>query len=262
MSVLLGLMFLLGLPAAAPAEPAPPWRALAAGLEYARVEPGFQLLRIDPTRASLELHTVSERGGEPRTAASWCKERRLVAAINAGMFATDRRTNVGYLRNGGHLNNPRLNGAYRSLFVFGPGTADLIDLEDGASRRPVAPGSFGAVQNLRLIKHDQQSVWRNEPRAWSEAAVAIDSAHRVLFIFSRAPHPMAEFNRLLLAVPGLDVRSAMHVEGGPEASLSIHAGGVDLDLAGSYETGFNENDQNQRQWTIPNVLGVSAAPAR
>jgi hypothetical protein len=48
----------------------------------------------------------------------------------------------------------------------------------------------------------------------------------------------------------------MHLEGGPEASLSIHAAGVDLDLSGSFETGFSENDANVRQWPIPNVLGV------
>jgi hypothetical protein len=66
---------------------------------------------------------------------------------------------------------------------------------------------------------------------------------------------MREFNTRLLAT-GLDVVRAMHVEGGPEASLSIHAGGIDLDLAGSYETGFVENDDNHRQWLVPNVLGV------
>ena len=49
----------------------------------------------------------------------------------------------------------------------------------------------------------------------------------------------------------------MHVEGGPEASLSIHAGGIDLDLNGSYETSFNENDGEKKQWPLPNVLGVA-----
>ena len=43
----------------------------------------------------------------------------------------------------------------------------------------------------------------------------------------------------------------MHVEGGPEASLSVHAGGVDLDLNGSYETGFNENDDEPRAVADP-----------
>ena len=35
------------------------------------------------------------------------------------------------------------------------------------------------------------------------------------------------------------------------------AGELKVDLCGSYETGFNENDDNQRQWPIPNVIGVS-----
>ena len=32
--------------------------------------------------------------------------------------------------------------------------------------------------------------------------------------------------------------------------------GLDLDLAGSYETGFFPDDSNREQWPIPNVLGV------
>jgi hypothetical protein len=70
---------------------------------------------------------------------------------------------------------------------------------------------------------------------------------------------MCELSRRLLALP-LGLVRAMHVEGGPEASLSVHGMGIDLSLSGSYETGFNENDQNQLQWPIPNVLGVEAGP--
>ena len=69
---------------------------------------------------------------------------------------------------------------------------------------------------------------------------------------------MRDFNALLLQLP-LDIAGAMHVEGGPEASLSVHGGGINLDLMGSYETGFFESDDNHRQWPIPNVIGVVAA---
>jgi hypothetical protein len=48
----------------------------------------------------------------------------------------------------------------------------------------------------------------------------------------------------------------MHLEGGPEASLSIHVPGLDLDLCGSYETGFLEDESNKEQWPLPNVIGV------
>ncbi|MFL6246152.1 MAG: hypothetical protein ACJ74H_09015 [Thermoanaerobaculia bacterium] len=64
---------------------------------------------------------------------------------------------------------------------------------------------------------------------------------------------MHDFNRRLLALP-LDIRQAMHLEGGPEASLSIHVPGIDL--CGSYETGFLEDESNREQWPLPNVLGV------
>ncbi len=36
----------------------------------------------------------------------------------------------------------------------------------------------------------------------------------------------------------------------------LHVVRIDLDLCGSDETGFNENDDNPRQWPLPNVLGV------
>jgi hypothetical protein len=34
---------------------------------------------------------------------------------------------------------------------------------------------------------------------------------------------------------------------------------LDLDLSGSYETGFLSDDSNAQQWPIPNVLGVASA---
>jgi hypothetical protein len=64
---------------------------------------------------------------------------------------------------------------------------------------------------------------------------------------------MKELTEFLLSLP-LDLDAAMHVEGGFEASLSIHAGGVNLDLNGRYD---GDPAQGERQqWPIPNVLGV------
>jgi len=112
------------------------------------------------------------------------------------------------------------------------------------------------AQDLRLIRAPGHNRWAPSGRRWSEAALAMDGNGRILFLFSRSPCSMDELNRRLLSLP-LDIRRAVHAEGGPEASLSVHAGGVDLDLCGSYETGFWENDGNSRQWPIANVLGVA-----
>jgi len=243
------------------------WAALRRGIEYAapkwEVESDIadgilHSVRIDPNLVELAFGSAKEEVRKPKTAAAWCKEKVFDVAINAGMFREDHLTNVGYLKNDGILNNAKFND-YQSVLAFGPAKKGLplsvIFDRDGMNGLGNVEDYRFIVQNLRLIKSPGKSVWQKQQKSWSEAAIASDSEGRILFLFSRTPFTMWEFNEKLLKL-GLGIQQAMHVEGGPEASLSIHAGGVDVDLSGSYETGFNENDDNERQWPLPNVIGV------
>ena len=232
------------------------WRLIQPGVELASTG-GLQVVRVDPAQARLTVALASEEHAAPKTAAEWCRASDLAVAINAGMFQNDQRSNVGYLRHGAHVNNGHWND-YGAVLAFNATSALWLDRDQSNPSQETAAYDV-VVQNLRLITTDRRNVWSKNNRRWSEAAVAIDSKGRLLFLFSRAPRSMRDFNQLLLQLP-LDIAGAMHVEGGPEASLSIHAGGVDLDLAGSYETGFWPNDSNRRQWPIPNVIGVVAKP--
>ncbi|HEX2815972.1 MAG TPA: phosphodiester glycosidase family protein [Phenylobacterium sp.] len=273
---LLGLVSLadLGAPRAAPAAaprtaPALKWTVLQPGLEYATSEaPGarelpidghIHLVRVDPKQRRLEAVMAGAGDGRLRTAAEWCHERDLAVAINMGMYEEDRRTNTGYARSGRYVNNGHWSSKYKAALGFGAkegGGAPAVlmaDLDDAGDRKRLE-GYGTVVQNLRLIRGGQ-GLWQKQERRWSEAAVGIDKQGRLLFVFSRYPYAMKELNDILLALP-LALDGAMHVEGGPEASLSIHAGGVNIDLNGSFETGFVENDGVERQWPIPNVLGV------
>jgi hypothetical protein len=262
--LLLGGVALSGSPA-----PSPAWRALAPGVEYTELHDpaapadALQIVRVDPTRATLRAVMASARDRRPRTAGAWCDAEHLVAAINLGMYREDHLSNVGYARSGAHVNQARVSPLYQSALVLGPRKPGLppvalLDLDAPHAREQL--GDYDTVvQNLRLIRAPGRSVWSTQPRRWSEAAVASDGAGRILFVFLRAPRTMSDFNRLLLSLP-LGVVAAMHVEGGPEASLSVR-GPLHVDANGSYETGFVENDGERRQWEIPNVLGVSA-PAR
>jgi hypothetical protein len=242
------------------------WRALAPGVEYAEMRDpaapadAVEVVRIDPARATLRAVMASAHDRRPRTAGAWCDAEHLVAAINLGMYRDDHLSNVGYARSGAHVNQSRLSTQYQSALLFGPRKpglppAALVDLDAPHARERL--GDYDSVvQNLRLIRAPGRSVWSAQPRRWSEAAVASDDAGRILFVFLRAPRTMSDFNRLLLSLP-LGVVAAMHVEGGPEASLSVR-GALHFDANGSYETGFVENDDERRQWEIPNVLGVVA----
>jgi hypothetical protein len=246
------------------------WKVLEPGIEYAAARPPaprplslpiddqVHLVRIDPQRRSVEAVMAGAGDGRPRTAAEWCRERHLEVAINMGMYERDRRTNVGYARAPKYLNNRHWAAKYKSALGLGPlksGARPLImaDLDDPAAKARLA--EYGTViQNLRLIQGGH-SVWGTQERRWSEAAVAVDQQGRLLFIFSRYPYTMKELTDILLALP-LAIDSAMHMDGGPPASLSIHAGSVNLDLNGSFETGALESDAVPVQSPIPNVLGV------
>jgi hypothetical protein len=50
---------------------------------------------VDARRAKAGVALASEEKGPARTAAEWCRKARLAVAINAGMFQTDQRSNVG-----------------------------------------------------------------------------------------------------------------------------------------------------------------------
>lgn len=252
------------------ATPVPDWKPLAKGVEYrtftleenASIADGLlHVVRIDPAQAQLDLGLASaEAQHSKRTAAEWAEQKKFVVTINAGMFAIeDDSSNVGYLRHGEHVNQPAWKKTYQSVLVFGPRkqglrAAQLLD-RDAANFDEVVGAYGSAVQNLRLIRSPGASVWKPNKRKWSEALVAEDAKGRLLFVFSRTPYEMADLNARLLKLP-LGVVRAFHAEGGPEASLSIRAPGLKLDLCGSFETGFNENDANAAQWPIPNVLGV------
>jgi hypothetical protein len=254
---------------AAAATPAagPTWKTVQRGVEYTTVDAGpapadgrIHIVRIDPQQAPLVAVMASAGDGKQRTAGAWCRERKLAVAINLGMYAQDKLSNVGHAHAPGHVNNAHWSDTYKSVLAFGPKqpgvpAAAMVDLDTPGAQASLA--AYGTVvQNLRLIRAPGRGVWTKQDRRWSEAAVAADRTGHILFIFSRRPWFMQELNDRLLALP-LGIVAAMHVEGGPEASLSIHAGGVDLDLNGSYETGFNENDDERAQWPIPNLLAVA-----
>ncbi|MBI5511672.1 MAG: phosphodiester glycosidase family protein [Deltaproteobacteria bacterium] len=247
------------------------WRPVAGGVDYGtlRLPPTpaggdglLHVVRVSPGAARLRLFAISGAGGEAKTARAWCDAERQLAVINAGMFEADARTHSGYLRIGAHVNNDARPKSYKAALLFDPRRPGLPPFQL-VDVNPAVPDlrweSYDSVsQNLRLIRGEGRGAWKENGRRWSEAAVAQDRQGRLLLLFTRTPFSMAELNLRLLHSP-LDIVRAMHVEGGPEASLSVRGDGISLDLAGSFATGFTDNDDNAGQWPLPNVLGVGPA---
>ena len=263
-SVILALAF-----GALIASGAPEWQTLAPGMELRYVTPhgasgsnsAITILRIDPKQWELALLGTSQTGElAGHTAREWCMKGKFTAAINAGMFNTDGKSHIGYMRNGEYVNSSKRN-SYQSVAAFNPhdgGTAAfrIFDLDaPGVSFEGILKDYGAVVQNLRLIKRAGVNAWPSQDKKWSEAALAEDDRGRILFIFLREPFSMHDLNQELLGA-GIGIVAAQHLEGGPEAQLYFRAGGVEKEMFGSYGASLQVNGENTIPWPIPNVLAV------
>lgn len=247
------------------------WTQLQSGLELGKFtakKPSpvgdsiITILRIDPNLWELVLTGKSStEESENKTAKDWCNSQGLTAAINAGMFKPDYKTHLGYLSTKGHTNNALVN-KYMSVAAFDPKKAKslpefrIFDLDvPGVTMKSVLKDYSSAVQNLRLIKKPGENRWPKKNKMWSEAALGEDNLGRILFIFSRSPFTMHDFNVELLSLD-IGLVAAQHLEGGPEAQLYLQTDNMTLEMFGSYETDFQENDENAYSWPVPNILGL------
>jgi exopolysaccharide biosynthesis protein len=217
------------------------------------------IIKIDPHKYRLKLLTASECKHSNLTVKDWSEKYKLIAAINAGMFQQDYKSNVGYMKNFNHVNNRRVSSKYESIVAFNPVNIKshpfkMFDTDETAVK-VILESYQTVIQNLRLIKRPGENRWSQQAKKWSEAALGEDKEGNILFIFSRAPHSMHDLNNILLKLP-INLQCAQHLEGGPEASLYFSHNNTRIQLMGSFETGFNENSQNDYFWPLPNVLGV------
>lgn len=249
------------------------WQTLAPGIELqildgksisAESDSNITIVRIDPRLWELVFAGISQPGEESiKTAREWCESHKFTAAINAGMFATDYRTHTGYLKHNYHVNSKYIN-SYQSVLAFNPvkgkdlPPSQIFDLDaQGITMQSIQNQYNSVIQNLRLIKKPGINVWKQQDRKWSEAAIGEDKEGRILFIFSRSPFSMHDLNEILLN-SGIGIVAAQHLEGGPEAQLYIKVGEFELELSGSYETSYNENNSNITTWPIPNIIGIQS----
>ena len=238
-----------------PAGPPSPWRPLSPGLEVGRFgDPPITVVRVDPARYEFHVLSAKTLGLKAApTAPEWVERHGMAGAINASMFREDHLTSVGYMRDARGTNNKSWT-RDNAVFVAQPLRAGLPPVRildrkcDDASA--VAARYRVAVQNIRMIDCHRRNVWAQQPRKWSTACVGTDKDGRVLLIHARAPFATHDLVDALLALP-LGLERLMYVEGGPEASLYVRAGGqATVAEMGSFQTGF----ANGVFWPLPNVI--------
>ncbi len=216
------------------------------------------ILRIDPHIYSFKLLCADELKHSNITVKEWCQRYNLIGTINAGMFQMDYKSNVGFMKNYKYINNATINSKYISVAAFNPidttsKVFHIFDIDD-SNIKDIINNYNTVIQNLRLIKRPALNRWSQQKKMWSEAALGQDKNGNVLFIFSLSPYSMHDLNNILINLP-IEIVCAQHLEGGPEASLYFSHNNLIIQRVGSYETDFNENNDNNKYWPIPNAIG-------
>ncbi len=246
------------------------WQLLETGLNYASVplemkssigDSKVDILKIDPKYFKFEMLAAGEKKTDKKKADQWCKENNLLAVVNAGMFKLDGdfKTCTGYMKNYNYINNPNLNSSYRTIVAFNAKdssvpAAQIIDLS--CQNWQVLKNKYNSFsQGIRMIDCTQKNTWQLQEKKWSIVLIGEDKSGNILFIFVRSPYRVHDFVNQLLELP-IELKRLMYLEGGPEASLHLQHPSMKLERCGSYETGFNENDNNKQYWDIPNMIGI------
>ena len=221
------------------------------------------IVRIAPKYFSFKLLSASEQRKLRMTPKEWAQKTGLVSAINAGMYQADGITNVGYMKNFNHVNNPRMNPAYNAVLAFNPIDLSVPEVQIIDRKcQDLDKLRFKyqtLVQNIRIISCKQENVWSRQDKKWSMAVLGTDKSGNVLFVFTRFPYSGHDFANVLLGLP-IQIYNAMYLEGGPQASLYFSSGGIEFERVGSYETGLIENDLNLSALPVPNIIGISRKP--
>lgn len=221
------------------------------------------IVRVPLDRYRLRILT-EEHDGPRRSVPRWVQEANLAGAINAGMFLPNGRS-VGHMIRDGEVVSRRRVGRYRGVVGFGPRRGGLPALtvsgpDCGQTVDALAARYENVLQALPMVNcRGEARVWATRKR-YSAAGFGVDTSGRAVFVHVRTPYRMTVLDRML-ADDALGIRSMIYMEGGPEASLVVRDGDVRVSELGSYETDFNENDDNRRFWEVPNVIGFARRTA-
>jgi len=246
------------------------WENLEPGLDYAvfdattkssHGDSKIDVLSIDPDYFSFELQCMAQKKTDSKPMDQICKENNLLAAVNAGMFKLEGnfQTCTGYMKKGSYINNPTVNPSYKNVFVCNTtdsskSSASIVDMtcQDWAKAKSTY-SSFS--QGIRMVNCEGKATWQASEKKWSMVLLGEDETGNILFIFCRSPYKVLDFTNMLLQSE-LKVKRLMYLEGGPEASFYVNHPSLSVRKMGSYETGFNANDNNKVYWAIPNVIGI------
>lgn len=244
------------------------WTLISTGLYYGEFDAldkspigdsKIRILKIDPKLYSFHMANASAPGeGGLMSVRKWSKKQNYLAAINAGLYQEDHKTSISLMKNNSHVNNRRMN-KQKTIFAFEPKKkgipkATIFDREcDNISTLKKDYSVY--AQSIRMISCKGKNVWKLQKETYSTAAIAADKQGHILFIHVRSPYATHKLINSLLKLP-LNIRTAMYVEGGPQAQMYVKGTDQEYILLGRYRSENAGKAISYFGWPIPNVIGI------
>lgn len=220
------------------------------------------ILKIDPRQFEFEFLTASEHGNQPRIAPDWALEFNKTIIVNAGMYSYNRtQSNKGFMKNYDHYNNPKKSDYYNAMLAMHPKDKgklpfEIIDITC-QNWEKVKHEYHSFCQAMRMMSCDGTAMEfsKRPDQSCSMIVAATDTTGNLFFIFTRSPYTHKVMISYMQQMP-FNLRTAVYLEGGPEASLYINTGDTIIAKFGSYVSNTCDNDNNDHFWKIPNVISL------
>ncbi len=216
------------------------------------------LLRIDPECYEFDLLSSLEYNCPPRSAQAWAVEYNYLISFNAGMYAEDHRTTIGYCKVGDFVINDHLN-RHNCILAFDA----LNNSASGARIINRKCENFDSLRNhynsflqsIRMLGCSGVNTWRESDDRHSILALAEDKSGDILVIFCRNRISVHDFIDIVSGL-SLNLEDMMYLEGSYPASLYVHVGDFEVNLTGYGEQKMLSEIFKPSRSALPNVIAV------
>lgn len=243
------------------------WQNLDSGLFFSEIispiksslgDSKVTILKVDPKYYDFKLISARENNEDIKSLKDWAKIKGLIAAINAGLYQEDGKTNVGFMKNYNFINNGFLNKGNTILAFNRKDTTvpkiQIIDLK--CQNWEELKNKYNTyTQCIRMMDCNQKNTWKQQDRKYSMSVIAIDEFGNALFIFTHSPYSVHDFIDILKLLP-LDIYNAMYLEGAAPASFYLNANGLEIEKSGNFKYESEENEDKGAAWKLPNIIGI------
>lgn len=240
------------------------WRAVGKGLSYAEVQVFrkdqpvdlLALVKADPASNSFRVQHHA-----PQSITAWQKELGAPVVFNASYYGRDARP-VGLILSNGKPLGPLNNAQMRGMFVAEPKglspdlpRATILDLTVSPINIKNLPWTQG-VQSYPLLvdTKGRVRVW-NSPKTAQRTVIATDRQGNILVLNTTDAYFTLYDLALFLKDSGLEIDTALNLDGGTEAQLYIKTKDFEKFSPASWDSRLGSLLDQPKFW-LPTVVAI------